>query len=114
MINKEYLEDRRLYCLRARNLSFGVWSAELQAFLGLREKFGHTFIDTEFYRSETGGSAHPIKELVDVVPPGIVLRANLYLEVWIDDGESFAFNPNTQFLEWLKVAADRHVTFARS
>lgn len=112
MIAKEYLTDRRLYRLRGRNLSYGVWSAQSQAFFGLREKFGHIFIDNEYCYSEQSGSARPLQELVDEVPPSIELRNHLTREVWIDGGESFAIDKNVELHDWLVAAEERHATYA--
>lgn len=62
---------RGVYRLRARNLSFGVWTGS--AWVGLREKLGGVFLD----ESEVPGvTAFPL-ELVAVAPDDLVLRAYL-------------------------------------
>ena len=53
------------YKIRSRNLSAGVFNAEVKGFVGIREKFGHYYLFTEFHR-ETGapyGTVSPEAEL---------------------------------------------------
>lgn len=41
--------DRRIYKIRCRNLTVGVWNAKVKGFTGIREKFGHRFLFTEYH-----------------------------------------------------------------
>lgn len=53
--------DRGLYKINSRNLTLGVYVAERQGFIGIREKFGSKFLFTEFHY-DTGppfGTASP-------------------------------------------------------
>lgn len=54
-----------LYRLSSRNLSHGVFNEQTKGFVGIREKFGSTFLFTE-YHWDTGpphGTASPLKDL---------------------------------------------------
>lgn len=63
-----YLEDCKhgwLYRIFSRNLRFGVFISEVQGFVGIREKFDHLYLFTE-YHYDTGapfGTAWPRDEL---------------------------------------------------
>ena len=72
MIPIEKCKDRRLYRLRARNLAFGVFSAEHKAFFGIREKFSDRYIDTEYDNSATA-----LEEMPDELPSDIVVDSDL-------------------------------------
>jgi len=41
------LVARRLYLVHARNLVAGVWNPEIKGFMGIREKFGHRYLEVE-------------------------------------------------------------------
>ncbi len=58
-------KPRHLYRLRSRNLTFGVFDASNNGFIGIREKFGSRYLDTEYHR-DTGpphGTASPYEDL---------------------------------------------------
>ncbi len=64
----------RVYRLHSRNLARGVYDGE-QGFIGIREKFGSLYLDTE-YHWETGaphGTASPEADLGLDVPADIQL-----------------------------------------
>ena len=64
------LEDGRVYRIHSRNLITGVWVADTQGFIGIREKFGAEYLFEE-YHWETGppfGTASPITALDAWVP----------------------------------------------
>ena len=42
----EELKPRHIYTLQARNLRLGVWTGEINGWVGIREKFGDLFLDT--------------------------------------------------------------------
>lgn len=60
-----------MYRLRARNLSFGVWTGS--NWIGVREKFGDLFLDESEVPDYT---AFPL-ERVAIAPADLVLRAYL-------------------------------------
>jgi hypothetical protein len=66
---------RRVYELSSRNLIVGVWDADTRGFIGIRKKFGATYLFTEFHW-DTGppfGTAMPIRVLDVELPDGIEL-----------------------------------------
>ena len=66
-----------VYKLSSRNLTFGVFVQAANGFIGMRKKFGHQYLATE-YHSDTGepfGTAYPEEEL-EPAPPGLVLKEN--------------------------------------
>lgn len=66
-VNLIKLEDckfRDIYLLKSRNLLLGVYNGR-GGFIGIREKFGYRYLDTEYYRDEKTGTAIPT-ELVQV------------------------------------------------
>jgi hypothetical protein len=68
-------KPRHVYRLRSRNLSVGVFDEDSNGFIGIREKFGSRYLDTEHHR-DTGpphGTATPYEEL-GAVPKGIEVR----------------------------------------
>lgn len=75
----EKCEDRYLYRIRSRNLSFGVFNKSCNGFIGIREKFGSRFLFTEFHY-DTGrpyGTVAPDEKLIKL-PDDIELKENLY------------------------------------
>ena len=68
------LVDRRVYTLNSRNLAVGVWNAETNGFIGVREKFGDKYLFTEYLWTETSGTARAIGDLEVDVPSEIPLR----------------------------------------
>ena len=45
----EQLVNGRIYKLRCRNLDYGVWCADKEAFIGIREKFWNYYLDLEYH-----------------------------------------------------------------
>lgn len=41
-------EHRHIYKIRSRNLRLGAFDSESQGFIGVREKFGSYYLDTEY------------------------------------------------------------------
>ncbi|MDR6218542.1 hypothetical protein [Deinococcus soli (ex Cha et al. 2016)] len=63
------------YWLRARNLRLGVWSDVAGGFIGIREKFGREFLDTESLAGSQFGTALAVARVeADPVPAGVALR----------------------------------------
>ena len=54
-------KDGCLYTTASRNLKFGIFKKGY--FVGIREKFGHVYLDIEVHRGIPGGSACPKKYL---------------------------------------------------
>ena len=66
------LVDRQPYRLTARNLSIGVWDAEVGCFIGIRRKFGSEYLDTEHLYEDlpdNHGTAAALEAVGEVVPP---------------------------------------------
>lgn len=71
----EECEHGRLYKIKSRNLSLGVYDENAKGFIGIRTKFGSRFLFTE-YHYDTGapfGTAWPI-EALDLVPSEIKIE----------------------------------------
>lgn len=67
-----------LYRVEARNFSIGVYSSDSTGFIGIRQKFGTQYLDTE-YHWDIGaphGTASP-KELLCMVPDAIPICESL-------------------------------------
>ena len=73
MIPKAELEVRGIYTMRQRNLSIAVWTGK--EFIGIRTKFGHRFLDSEFHRDDgpPHGTAWP-ERLVGRLPDEVGLH----------------------------------------
>ena len=58
-----------LYKLHSRNLTFGVYEEKSKGFVGIREKFGHKFLFTEFHydNGPPYGTAVPL-EFIEMCP----------------------------------------------
>jgi hypothetical protein len=63
-----------IYRLQSRNLRYGVWNPTVGGFIGIREKFYHRYLFTEYHYEldEHYGTAHAL-ELVGQLEPGIRL-----------------------------------------
>src|SRR3954466_8451834 len=79
MIPLHDCKHRRLYKIRARNISVGFYEEKTKAFFGLRKKFGPTFLDREFHYDYDGpyGTAKPEHELQHTLSDEIVLAVDL-------------------------------------
>lgn len=58
----EECQQGGLYYLRANNLSFGIYIAEIEGFVGIRRKLGtaYLFVEYHFDYSSVIGTAQPI------------------------------------------------------
>lgn len=72
-IPKTECKDRRLYRIRSRNLTFGIYHADTGGFMGLRHKFGDTYLFTEYHYDNGApyGTVNPIKDLEADLPAEI-------------------------------------------
>lgn len=61
-IDKASLVARHLYKLHSRNLAQGIYDGA-GGFVGIREKFGSRFLETELHRDAGGGTARAIEDL---------------------------------------------------
>lgn len=67
MIELDDLKIGTVYKLAARNLSLGVYAGDGR-FIGIREKFGNRFLDTEFeYTTSTSFGTARAKAIIGVV-----------------------------------------------
>lgn len=60
----EQCQSRHIYNLQSRNLLVGVFDADAQGFIGIREKFGNRYLFTE-YHYDTGsphGTVRPFED----------------------------------------------------
>lgn len=69
--------DGNIYVLKSRNLTSGIFIKEENGFIGIREKFGHLYLATE-YHYDTGAPFGTAKPLSDKKSAGLgTLPANL-------------------------------------
>lgn len=68
-LNRDELEEGRVYLLHSRNLTLGVWRPEKNDFVGIRLKFDSRFLDSEYYER----TAFPTAALNMCVPDEIPL-----------------------------------------
>ncbi len=78
----------QLYRVRARNFRIGVWTGE--GFLGIRNKWGSEFLDTE-YHWDSNGTVRPLEALPETVPDGIAIEGR-----------------NPDLFRWLKAMRDKY------
>jgi hypothetical protein len=67
------LENRRVYRINSRNLAVGVYRAETDGFIGIREKFGSYSLFEEYVARQNGGTAWAIEAFDLLVPEDIEL-----------------------------------------
>ena len=70
-----------VYKVFSRNLDLAIFVEN--RFIGIREKFGYRFLDTEYHR-ESGGTASP-KELVEMCPLAPIAESNKDLVVYLEN-----------------------------
>jgi len=70
-----------LYQVEARNFSLGVFDLKSRGFIGIRSKFGHEYLNTEFHWDMCNhyGTVKPIKE-IEEIPGDIDISENLIYE----------------------------------
>lgn len=64
-IKLEDCKPGHVYRISSRNLSFGVFNPADNGFIGIRNKFGHTYLFTEYHwdTGEPFGTVCPIEEV---------------------------------------------------
>jgi len=89
--------SRRLYKICCRNLSYGVYDGK-EGFIGIREKFGHEFLFTEYHfdQGPPFGTVHTIIDAGIDVPEGIELKTI------VRNREKNTFRTYEALFEWLK------------
>jgi len=90
-IPKADCKDRKLYRIKSRNLAIGVFRAATGGFLGLRTKFGSTFVDEEFHwdNGEPYGTVDPQEELPEELPSGVPNEEDSSaLRAWLQEMEA--------------------------
>ena len=73
----------RLYKIRARNFRLGVYDGN-EGFIGLREKFGSVFLDTEYHYDQ----GPPHGTVTDIVDAGVNCLANIEVRMYLRDEDS--------------------------
>jgi hypothetical protein len=65
--------DRRLYRIQSRNLTVGVYRADVRGFVGIRTKFGSRYLFTEYHwdTGEPFGTVKPVEDAGESVPDGM-------------------------------------------
>lgn len=80
-----------LYYVRGRNISLGVYDRDRQIFVGIREKFGSTFLEEERHvdspRSEAGGAVWPLIRLVECPLIAAISSDRIGLLNWLREKE---------------------------
>ena len=92
----EYI-DRRLYRLRSRNLTMGVYAADLGEFIGIREKFKERFLFGE------GPTVSVAEDTGIDAPEGVVIRA-MFGPLCVECGRLTRFDRDV--LRWYHVDDD--------
>jgi len=105
------LEDcapRTVYRLRSRNLAYGAFDGK-DGFIGIRKKFGNTFLDTEYhwdYKRGPYGTVKPL-EAVAILPGGIDATERYFrgmdgrgLELYIENEDLFKFLEELETKKW--------------
>ena len=79
MISIDQCENRRLYKLDSRNLSYGVYRASSRGFIGIRTKFGDRFLFEEYHwdTGEPHGTVRPEEATEYLLPDDIEVRESL-------------------------------------
>lgn len=102
-LGRDELVDGQAYWLQSRNLYVGFWNAEQQGFIGIREKFGDRYLDTEYHRDDQGtATAYEAIEGL-VVPAGVPNTEHLALAC------RKCGQPVEKVWEGKKCVGDRHV-----
>ena len=71
--------DRRLYRIKSRNLTVGVYRADVHGFVGIRTKFGSRYLFTEYHwdTGEPFGTVKPVEDAGESVPDGMQIGEDL-------------------------------------
>ena len=94
MIKMADCVDRGLYRLRSRNLTLGVYRAEVKGFIGIREKFGPLYLDTE-YLWEPGPPFGTARSMT------FVEQCPVEIEVSEGQSDGKVFHQNQPLFDWL-------------
>jgi len=87
----------RLYHIGCRNMDYGVYDGK-EGFIGIREKFGHEFLFTEYHFDQGApfGTVHTVIDTEIDIPEGIELKTLVHN----DDKKTFStYQP---LFEWLQ------------
>lgn len=94
MIPIDKCKDRFLYRIKARNLYIGVYNSEDNMFIGIREKFGRKFLDSEnHWNCEQFATVKPMEELEEL--PADILHEQCIIE-------NDECRENTKLFHWLE------------
>lgn len=69
------LQVRHVYRLRARNLNIGVWTG--RSWIGIREKFGDTFLDDCEVPEHTAWAVEPVGSISDEIALTCYLKPSI-------------------------------------
>lgn len=80
-------EHRGVYRLHSRNLRVGVWDAEREQFIGIRQKFHFRFLDAEDLYGPVWGTARPLEHLGWLPDDYGLGTDNAALQAWLEEFE---------------------------
>jgi len=91
---------RRLYRIDCRNLSYGVYNG-MQGFIGIRMKFGHEYLFTEFHWDQ----GPPLGTVHTIIDTGIDLPEHIELKECIYPTPG-TFTTYLPLMEWMATQVD--------
>jgi hypothetical protein len=89
-----------LYKINSRNLTYGVFNSKNNGFIGIREKFKHKFLFTEYHwdTGEPFGTAKPLEE-IEKIPDNIEIKESMGTvdsktkkPIYFQDGKGWLFD----------------------
>jgi hypothetical protein len=99
--------DKGFYRVAGRNISFGIFVTEWQRFIGIRQKFGHEYLETEEHaeKKQMGATAYP-KKLLSMCP---IEDMTMYrdIEVWVYGKLEKQYQDNKELLDWIKQESEK-------
>lgn len=90
-----------IYEIDSRNLSFGVFNSNCNGFIGIRHKFGHDYLFTEYHwdTGEPYGTVKPIK-FMSQCPDNILISEELRYEC-AATGREIKFDLDTKHYKYV-------------
>jgi hypothetical protein len=91
-----------LYHVYARNFNIGVYNEKAKGFIGIREKFGKEYLDTEYYWDEPQNGTCQPSRFIEMCPLTNVSQGEFCPAP--NDG---IYKQNKELFDWLKVVRER-------